>query len=140
MQNPGKHVDQRGDVLAPRLTAAAARLLDQGLDARNVAQPELDESQRQEIFRIVGIELESLLEQPQRRFRVGRQDERALMAQRRGGLARRTPSLGALGSAISAKISLAGALSPDLSLARARRAGLVFARVEGEHGLGDQTT
>ena len=61
MQNAGKHVDQRGDVLAPRLPLAAARLLDQGLDARNVAEPELDEGERQQIFRIVGLELVRLL-------------------------------------------------------------------------------
>jgi len=65
MQNSGKHVDQRGDILAPRLPFAAARPFDQGLDARNVAEPELDEGQRQEIFRIVGVELESLLKQMQ---------------------------------------------------------------------------
>ena len=54
MEDAREHVDQRGNILAPGLPLAAARLFNQGLDARNVAEPELDESERQQIFRIVG--------------------------------------------------------------------------------------
>ena len=54
MENSGKHVDQRGDVLAAGLSLHAARLFDQGFDARNVAEPELDQRESQQILRIVG--------------------------------------------------------------------------------------
>ena len=138
MQDAGEHVDQRGDVLAPRLPLAAARLFHQGLDARNVAEPELDKGERQEIFRIVGIDFESPLKQVKRALRVRRQNERALMAQRRGGLARGTLGLGALGLRHLGEDLGGGRAVPRFELGDRppRRPGV--RRIEREHGLGDQ--
>src|SRR5680860_1156369 len=79
------------------LAGAAARLLDQSLDARNIAQPELNEGQGEEVFRIGRVKLEGLLKQAKRPLRVSWQRQGALMAERRGGLPRRALGLSTLG-------------------------------------------
>ena len=63
-----------------------------------IAEPELDEGEREEIFRIGGIDLEGALKQVKRLVRVLGQSQRALMAQRRGGLPRGAPGLGLFGA------------------------------------------
>ena len=78
--------------------ATPLRLLHQGLDARNIAQSELNDGQGEEILRIGRIKRESLLKQVKRPVRIPRQRQGALMAERRGGLPRRPLGLFTLGA------------------------------------------
>ncbi len=86
MQNPGKHVDYAGDVIAPLPAGAPRRLFHQGLHAGEIAEPEQHQSDGEEIFGIGRVDFESPLEQVKRLLRILWQSERTLMTQRGGGL------------------------------------------------------
>ena len=123
---------------ASDLPVAAARRLDQRLNARNVAQPEPDESQGQEILRIGRIELEGLLEQIKRRLRVLREREGALMAKRGGGLRGRTLGLGALFPRNFGEEPDGGRAVPGFELGDGAPRGPRVLGIEREHGFRDQ--
>ncbi len=88
-----EHVDQADDVL-PTVRRPGLRLTDQRFNFGDVAEPELHHGKREQVFGIVRIEREGVLEQPERALRIGRQRERALMAQRRCGVLCRMRRLG----------------------------------------------
>src|SRR4029079_8693545 len=64
--------------------------------ARNVAEPELDQGESQQILRILGRQRIGALKQRKRPGQIRGQNERALMPERGGGGARGTLGVGTL--------------------------------------------